>query len=354
MVFDTCFLRACRREKVDFTPIWLMRQAGRYLPEYRKIRQKMSFLAMCKTPEIAAKVTILPVEKLNVDAAILFADLLLPLEVSGIKFEISENEGVVIINPLRKINEVKSLKIDEVEEKLSFVVETIKIVIQELQGEVPLIGFAGAPFTLASYIIEGGHSSNYLKTKSLMYREPKVWYLLMDKLVHLVIKYLKMQIETGVQAIQIFDSWISCLNPSDYVQYVLPYSKKIFTSLKKFNIPLIHFATGSAGLLELMKNAGGNIRGDYLRGDYLIGIDWRIDLDDAWKRIGYDVGIQGNLDPAALFAPKEKIRERVKDILKRAGNRPGHIFNLGHGVLPNTPVENVIALVEFVHDLSRR
>ncbi len=325
-----------------------MRQAGRYLPEYRKIRQKMSFLKMCKTPEIAVEVTLQPLKRLNLDAAILFADILLPLEVIGIKFEITDKEGVKI-NPLNKIKEIKALKINAPEEKLYFVVETIKILHRELAGKVPLIGFSGAPFTLASYLIEGGHSQNYLKTKKLMYQKPKIWQMLMTVLAQLVIEYLKMQINAGVQAIQIFDSWVGCLAPNDYRQYVLPYSKKIFTELGRLGIPLIHFATGSAGLLELMRNAGGDVRGNYL-----IGIDWRINLDAAWKRIGYDVGIQGNLDPAVLFAPKKEIKKRVKDILTRADNRPGHIFNLGHGVLPNTPVDSVIFLVDTVHKLSQR
>ncbi len=330
-----------------------MRQAGRYLPEYRKIRQKMSFLKMCKTPEIAVEVTLQPVKKLNVDAAILFADILLPLEVIGIKFDITDNEGVTV-DSLNKIKEIKALKINDPEEKLYYVAETIKILLSELEGKVPLIGFSGAPFTLASYVIEGGHSTNYLKTKKLMYHEPQIWHLLMDKLTQLVIEYLKMQIKAGVQAIQIFDSWVGCLSPNDYIWYVQPYSRKIFASLKQFNIPLIHFATGSAGLLELMKDAGSDVSGNHLRGNHLIGIDWRINLDDAWKRIGYDVGIQGNLDPAALFAPKKEIKKRIYEILTRAGNRPGHIFNLGHGILPNTPVENVSFLVDTVHELSRR
>lgn len=341
---DHPFLKACRREKVTFTPIWLMRQAGRYLPEYRRIRQRMSFLKMCKTPETAARVTLLPVEKLGVDAAILFADILLPLEVMGIKFSITKSEGVTISTPLSKAKDVEELKIGELEDNLSFVSETIRTVRSELKGRVPLIGFSGAPFTLASYLIEGGHSQNYLKTKSFVYRATKSWRLLMTKLTQLVIGYLKMQIEAGVEVIQVFDSWIGCLSPNDYAQYVLPYSKEIFAQLKGFGVPLIHFATGSAGLLELMRKAGGD----------MIGIDWRTNLDFAWKRIGYDVGIQGNLDPAALFAPRAEIRKRVKEILNRAGNRPGHIFNLGHGVLPHTPVENVIALVEFVHELSKR
>lgn len=339
---DYPFLKTCWREKTDFTPVWLMRQAGRYLPEYRKIRQKMSFLKMCRTPEIAVEVTLQPVRKLKVDAAILFADILLPLEVIGIKFDITDKEGVKI-NPLNT-KEIQALKISNPEEKLYFIVETIKMLRRELENKIPLIGFSGAPFTLASYLLEGGHSTNYLKTKSLIYQEPKIWHLLMTKLAQLVIEYLKMQINAGVQVIQIFDSWVGCLAPIDYAQYVLPYARKIFTALKPYNLPVIHFATGSAGLLELMKESGGD----------LIGIDWRVNLDSAWKRIGYDVGIQGNLDPAVLFAPRKEIKKRVKDILTRAAHHPGHIFNLGHGILPNTPVENVIALVEFVHELSQR
>ncbi len=345
MVSESRLIRACQRKKVDCTPVWLMRQAGRYLKEYRKIREKVPFLKMCKTPEIAVEVTILPVEKLNVDAAILFADILLPLEMMGVKFDIVKDEGVVIHNPLGNMKNVKSLR-DEgnPEEELSFVGRAIRLIQRELAGRVPLIGFSGAPFTLASYLIEGGHSTNYLQTKRLIYQEPEMWHLLMGKLSRVVLKYLEMQIKSGVDVLQIFDSWIGCLNPEDYKKFVMPYTKKVFTGLKKYNLPVIHFATGSSELLELMKNAGGEV----------IGIDWRINLDLAWKRIGYDVGIQGNLDPAVLLGPREEIRKRVRDILTRAENRPGHIFNLGHGVLPNTPVENVIAFVEFVHNLSKR
>lgn len=345
MAFNRWLIKACQRKKVDCTPVWLMRQAGRYLKEYRRIREKNSFLKMCKTPEIAAEVTILPVKKLNVDAAILFADILLPLEMMGIKFDIVKDEGVVIRNPVTGIKSIKSLRVDgNPEEELAFVSETIKLVRKELAGKVPLIGFSGAPFTLASYLIEGGHSANYLQTKRLMYQEPEMWHLLMGKLSRVVLKYLEMQVKYGVDVLQIFDSWIGCLNPDDYKKFVMPCTKKVFTGLKKYNIPVIHFATGSAGLLELMKNTGGDV----------ISVDWRINLDFAWKRIGYDVGIQGNLDPAVLFAPRKEIEKRVKNILNRAENRPGHIFNLGHGVLPNTPVENVIALVDYVHNLSKR
>ncbi len=343
MIKNYPFFKACRREKTDFTPLWLMRQAGRYLPEYRKIRQKMSFLKMCRIPEIAVEVTLQPVRRFELDAAILFADILLPLEVIGVKFDITDKEGVQV-NPLNKSKEIQALKVSKPEEKLYFVAETIKLLRRELENRIPLIGFSGAPFTLASYLLEGGHSANYLKTKSLIYEEPQTWHLLMTKLSRLVTEYLEMQINAGVQVIQIFDSWVGCLSPLDYEHYVLPYAKRIFTRLGKYKVPLINFATGSAGLLELMRKAGGDI----------IGIDWRIPLDVAWRRIGYDVGIQGNLDPAVLFAPKNEIRKRVKDILTRAALRPGHIFNLGHGVLPNTPVDNVVALVDFVHELSSR
>ncbi|MBW1679638.1 MAG: uroporphyrinogen decarboxylase [Deltaproteobacteria bacterium] len=343
MLKNSVFFKACRQEPTEYTPVWLMRQAGRYLKEYRAIRKKVDFLTMCKTPDLAAEVTLQPVEKLGVDAAIIFSDILLPLEKMGIELEFSQRDGPVIHNPIRTEKEIGSLRIIEPEEDVPFVLEAIKKVCKALNEKIPLIGFSGGPFTLASYIIEGGHSQNYINTKKLMYHNPAHWHLLLEKLGEVVTRYLNAQIESGVQVIQVFDSWAGCLSPQDYTEFVFPHSRYVFRGLKK-DVPAIHFATGTSTLLELMQKAGGNV----------IGIDWRINLSKAWERLRYKVGIQGNLDPVTLFAPIPIIKNRVKEILRSADNRPGHIFNLGHGILPQTPVENVIALVEAVHEFSQR
>jgi uroporphyrinogen decarboxylase len=320
-----------------------MRQAGRYMKEYRNLRKKYSFLEMCKKPELAAEVTLQPLQTLNVDAAIIFSDILIPLEPMGVGFEFAKGEGPVFHRPIREIKDVERLKIMKPEEDTPFLMEAIRIVRKELEGKVPLIGFSGAPFTLASYIIEGGHSKNYLLTKSLMYQERSTWNGLMEKLSEVLIRYLNAQVQAGVQAIQVFDSWVGCLSPADYEEYVLPYSKKVLNGLRK-SVPAIHFGTSTSTLLPLMKRAGGDV----------IGVDWRVDLGEAWKRIGYDVGIQGNLDPVVLFGSINLIKKEVRRILHQAQGRPGHIFNLGHGILPDTPVENVAALVDMVHEYSSR
>lgn len=335
------FLMACHRRPVPYTPIWLMRQAGRYMKEYRALRKKFSFLEMCKNPELAAKVTLLPIEKFRVDAAIIFSDILLPLEPMGIELEFRKSEGPVIHHPIREIKQIDGLRIIDPDEDLHFLMEAIRIVRRELEGRIPLIGFSGAPFTLASYIIEGGHSKNYILTKGLIYQNRSAWGKLMEKISEVLIRYLNAQIRSGVQALQLFDSWVGCLSPSDYEEYVLPYSKKVIDGVGK-SVPLIHFATSSSSLLQLMKRAGGDV----------IGVDWRVDLAEAWARLGYDVAIQGNLDPVILLSSPNLIEKEVKRILKDAGNRPGHIFNLGHGILPNTPVDHVTALVEVVHQYS--
>lgn len=337
------FLRACRRQPTEYTPIWLMRQAGRYMKEYRTLRKKYSFLEMCKKPEIAAEVTLQPLQKLNVDAAIIFSDILIPLEPMGVEFEFAKGEGPVFHRPIRGMKDVERLKIIEPEEDTPFLMEAIRIVRKELEGKVPLIGFSGAPFTLASYIIEGGHSKNYILTKSMMYQERSTWDRLMGKLSQVLIRYLNAQIRAGVQAIQVFDSWVGCLSPVDYEEYVLPYSKKVLSGLGK-SVPRIHFGTSTSTLLPLMKKAGGDV----------LGVDWRDNLGEAWKRIGYDVGVQGNLDPVVLFGSMDLIKKEVKRILRQAKGRPGHIFNLGHGILPNTPFENVAALVDMVHEYSSK
>jgi uroporphyrinogen decarboxylase len=337
------FLAACRREKTPYTPVWLMRQAGRYMEDYRKLRAEHSFLDLCKRPELAAEITVAPIEKLGVDAAILFADILLILEPMGLGLEYTKDDGPVIRAQIRSRTDVEELNDFEPEKELSFVFEAVRRCRAALNGKVPLIGFAGAPFTLASYIIEGGGSRNYLKTKKLIYSDPGAWKALMERLATAVARYLNAQIAAGAEAVQLFDSWAGCLSPGDYQRYVLPYTRAAIAAIAP-GTPVIHFSTGTAGMLKLVREAGGDV----------IGVDWRIHLDDAWNLIGHDVGIQGNLDPAALLAKPKEIRSRVEEILNRAGGRPGHIFNLGHGVLPETPVENAVAMVKAVHELSAR
>jgi len=335
------FLRACRREPVDSTPVWFMRQAGRYMPEYRAIREKYSLLEICYRPELAAEVTLQPVRALGVDAAILFADILLPAIPLGVGLEFTKGEGPVLQNPVRTMDDVRALKPVHVEADLGYVLDAIRILRGEL-GTVPLIGFCGAPFTVASYIVEGGASREFLKTKTMMYSAPEVWHALMEKLVVVLGDYLVAQIRSGAQAVQVFDSWVGALSPQDYVKFVLPYSQKVLQAAQKEKVPVIHFGTNTATLLPLMKQAGGDV----------LGLDWRIPLDDGWKILGDDVAVQGNLDPALLFAPLPVLEHRVNDILKRANGRSGHIFNLGHGILQNTPVDTVKAVVDMVHEFS--
>ena len=337
------FLMACRRQPTQYTPIWLMRQAGRYLKEYRALRKKYSFLEMCKNPELAAQVTLQPVGRFKLDAAIIFSDILIPLEPMGVEFEFAKGEGPVFHHPVREMKDIEKLRVIEPEEEISFLIKAIQIVRKELEGKLPLIGFSGAPFTLASYIIEGGHSKNYVLTKGLMYQNRPAWDALMEKISEVLIRYINAQIRAGAQAIQLFDSWVGSLSPADYEKYVLPYSKKVIEGINKA-VPLIHFATTSSTLLEKMKQAGGAV----------IGVDWRVNLGEAWARLGYDVAIQGNLDPVILLSSPDLIEKEVKRILNEAGNRPGHVFNLGHGILPNTPVDHVAALVEAVHQYSSK
>ena len=342
------FLRACRRQSVDCTPVWLMRQAGRYMEEFRAIRKKHSLLEVAKTPDLAAEVTLQPVNRLDIDAAIIFADILLPLEPMGIHLEFVKGEGPVIHNPVRDRVALEALKPVETDKELGFVNEAIRIVRRELDGKIPLIGFAGAPFTLASYIIEGGHSRHYIHTKLMMYKNQKVWRELLFKLARVVTDYLRGQIHAGAQVVQLFDSWVGVLSPFDYQEYVFPYSKQIIDELKADpltrEVPVIHFGTGTSAILNLMKRAGGDV----------IGMDWRINIDEGWKQIGHDVAVQGNLDPVTLFGPLPEIERGVKDILRRVDGRAGHIFNLGHGILPETPVEHVQAMVDMVHRHSTK
>jgi uroporphyrinogen decarboxylase len=337
------FLKACRREPVDCTPVWFMRQAGRYMAEYRALRTKYSILELCKTPELAAQVTLQPIDRFPLDAAIIFADILLPLEPMGLSLEFAAGEGPVIHNPVRDQAAVERLNVIDGGE-LDYVADAIRQARRALNGRVPLIGFAGAPFTLASYAIEGGSSRNYLLTKQLMYGEPKAWHQLMDKFARVITGYLRRQIKAGAQAIQLFDSWVGCLSVGDYVEYVQPHVQLIFEGLKREGVPMIHFGTGTSAMLRQMREAGGDV----------IGVDWRINLDEAWATVGHDVAVQGNLDPLALFAPLHEIERRVEDILRRAGGRPGHIFNLGHGILPTTPIEHVAATIDMVRKLSQR
>ena len=337
------FLRACRREPTAVTPIWMMRQAGRFMPEYRAVRSRLSFLELCKHPEAAAEVTLQPVTRLGVDAAILFADILLLLEPLGLGLRFAAGDGPVIDRPIRSPADVERLPEVDAADRLAYVLETVRLVKRELAGRVPLIGFAGAPFTLASYAIEGGGSRNYLRTKGLMYAEPVVWHGLMERLATLVADYLNGQVAAGADAAQVFDSWVGQLAPDDYRAFVLPHMQTLFRRLTP-GVPVIHFGTGTAGILELMREAGGDV----------IGLDWRIPLADGWRRVGFDRAVQGNLDPAALLAPPSVIREKVREILAQAAARPGHVFNLGHGILPETPVDHARLVVDLVHELSAR
>lgn len=341
---ESVFLRACRREPVPYTPIWIMRQAGRYQPEYRAIRSKVSFVELCKTPDLACEVTLLPVEQLGVDAAILFADILLILEPLGIGFEFTKDDGPSIPRPVRSAADVDRVSEDiHAADSLGYVMEAVKRIRAGLNGKVPLIGFAGAPFTLASYAIEGGGSKNYLKTKQFMLSDEGLWNALMRKLSRAIADYLNAQIAAGAQAVQLFDSWIGALSPADYARYVQPHMKSIFDALPP-DVPQIHFGTGNPALYPLMKQAGGSV----------IGVDWRVDLGTTWDALGHDVGIMGNLDPASLIAPREVLQARASEVLKAAGGRDGHIFNLGHGVYPEVSVDQVRALVDHVHEASAR
>jgi uroporphyrinogen decarboxylase len=338
---ESRFMKACRLEPVDATPIWLMRQAGRYMHEYAELRARVPFLELCKNPQLVSEVTVTAAERLGVDAAILFADLLLIVEPLGYRLEYDQGEGPVITPRLGQPNDINRLREVEPEDSLGYVIAAIRQTRADLNPRTPLIGFAGAPFTLASYLIEGGASRNYQHTKSLMYGDPGAWGALMEHLARNLAKYVNGQIAAGAQAVQIFDSWVGCLGPADYREFVLPYTRLMMRQITP-GTPLIHFGTGNPMLLELMRDAGGQI----------IGVDWRVELDEAWARLGPGVGIQGNLDPLVLFADLPYIHGRVEHILRQAAGRPGHIFNLGHGVLPDTPVENAIALVEMVHEMS--
>ncbi len=338
---DSLFMKACRREPVEATPVWLMRQAGRYMKEYRDLRARVPFLELCKNPALVSEVTVTAARKLGVDAAIIFADLLLIVEPLGYQLEYDRGEGPVIKPGWRSSADIDRLREVEPQESLAYFFEAIRRTRADLDPRIPLIGFAGAPFTMASYLIEGGASRNFKLTKISMYRDPGAWRALMEHLARNLIKYVNCQIAAGVQAVQIFDTWVGCLGPADYREFVLPYTRTLMQGITP-GTPVIHFGTGTGAFLEDMRDAGGHI----------MGIDSHVELDDAWRRLGDGVGIQGNLDPMVLFAERPFIRGRVERILQQAAGRSGHIFNLGHGILPDTPFENVTALVEMVHELS--
>src|SRR4030066_149109 len=341
---NNTFLQACRGEQVEYTPVWLMRQAGRFLPQYQAVRANIDFLTLCKTPELAAEVTLQPVEILGVDAAILFSDILIPVQAMGMSLEFSEKEGPVLGEPIRNKSAVDRLIIPDAEDDMPFVIEAIKILREKLKNIEPLIGFSGAPFTLATYMIEGGSSKNFVHTKKMMFQNSRLFQYLMEKLTLMVTSYLAAQIRAGVQAVQIFDTWAGAVTPTDYRESVLPFVKKVIAELKKEGVPVIYFANDCSGILHEVKKSGADV----------FGIDWKIDISDAIKKLGKKAVVQGNLDPCALFLSKEEIEERVKDILWKGEAAKGHIFNLGHGILPETPVENAIALIEAVHKYGRK
>jgi uroporphyrinogen decarboxylase len=316
-----------------------MRQAGRYMPEYRALRERYSLLDLCRAPELATEVTLQPVRRIEVDAAILFSDLLLPLEPMGIGFDFVRGEGPAIENPLRTEADLARVRRFDPRESLAHVLEAIRLIQRELNGEVPLIGFAGAPFTLASYAIEGGHSTHFAHTKALMYGAPKAWHAFCALLADLIAEYLVAQVEAGVNAVQVFDSWVGALSARDYREFILPHSRRIFEALDPLDVPTIHFGVGTGAILGEIAEAGGSV----------IGADWRTPLDDAWRLIGPGRAVQGNLDPTVLLGPVDRILGATDDVLARAAGRPGHIFNLGHGILPMTPVEHVQLVAEYVH-----
>src|SRR5437899_11689293 len=333
-------VRAARGEALDRRPVWFMRQAGRSLPEYRKIRESYDLFTICQNPELCAEVTLQPVRRLGVDGAVLFADIMLPVAFGlGVDLQLVDGVGPVLDHPLRSQADIDRLQARPAGEAVPFVLETIKLLRRQLDPSVAVIGFSGAPFTLAGYLIEGKPSREFLATKTMMYSEPALWDALMTRLSRLVLDYLLAQVEAGAQIVQVFDSWVGCLSPADSRRYVLPHMAGIFKGLRRADSPSIHFGTGTAGVLPLMREAGGDV----------IGLDWRVDLGEAWRVIGYDRGIQGNLDPALLLGPWPVVEDGARRVIEAVGGRRGHIFNLGHGVLPDTSVEQLQRLVEFVH-----
>ncbi len=341
---NTTFLKACKGEKTDYTPIWIMRQAGRYLPEYHTVRRKGTFLELCKSPENAAEVTLQPIDILGVDAAILFSDILVPLEKMGAPLEFQEKKGPVFLNPIRDQKAVDALGIPDPEDDLGYVMDTIRILTKELKDRVPLIGFSGAPFTLATYLVEGGSSKNYINTKRMIYERPELYKALMDKITDCTIEYLKGQVAAGVQALQIFDSWAGVLAPCDFEVAGIPYVRKIIAALKEVtDIPIIYFANNGATLLNQSLTSGADV----------LGLDWRVNLDEVIKKVDGKVSLQGNMDPLALFLPDDKLEKRIANILQQAKGARGHIFNLGHGIVPETDPEKAKLTVKLVHEISK-
>jgi uroporphyrinogen decarboxylase len=344
MAFNDLFLRACRREPVERTPIWMMRQAGRYMAEYRAIREKHGFLDMCKTPELAAEVTLQPVDLIGADAAILFADILLPLEGMGLGLEFVKGKGPVIHGPIRQAADVERLTVADPIETTGYVMDAIRILREELVDKVPLIGFSGAPFTLASYMIEGGSTRDFVLAKQFMLSEPAAWAKLMEVTTETLAQYLEAQIEAGAQAVQVFDSWVGTVAPDDYRDSVMPYSAELIERVSGKGVPVIHFANNAGAMIDQVMEAGGDV----------IGIDWRVPMHKAVELIPEDRGIQGNIDPMALFAPEDVLERKVVDILEAVGTRPGHIFNLGHGIHKTTDPDKARALIRMVHEHSER
>lgn len=340
-MFNDTFLRACRGEKTDYTPIWMMRQAGRYLPEYQAVRGNVTFLELCKSPELCVEVTLQPIDLLNMDAAILFSDILIPMEAMGSTLEFHEGKGPIFPNTVRNKEDLDKLIVPDPIETMSFVMETIKLLRKELK--VPLIGFAGAPFTCATYLIEGGSSKVFWETKKMMFTQPELFHALMDKITETTILYLQEQAKAGAQALQVFDSWAGVLAPTDFATFALPYVQKIIASLKQFDIPLIYFANNGATLLDQSITSGADV----------LGLDWRINIGDAIKKVG-NIAVQGNIDPFALLLPKDQLKQRIANLLDDAKDAHGHIFNLGHGIHQFTPPEQAKYAVEMVHELSGR
>ena len=336
---EPALLKAARMEKAGCTPLWFMRQAGRILPEYREVRGKHSLLDICRNPELAAVVTMQPVERFDVDAAIVFADIVTPLVGIGIDVQLVEKVGPVIDPPIRSESDLERLRPLDPEQDVPYMLQALRLVRNELSEEKALIGFAGAPFTLATYLIEGGPSRNYATTKAMMYGQPDLWHGLMSRLSDMIVAYLRAQAGAGAQMLQLFDSWVGWLSPQDYRRYVFPHTREIIGAVKATGVPAIHFATGSGGLNEVIRDSGADV----------IGLDWRVPLDEAWASLG-DVAVQGNLDPAVLLGPPDVVREQTRDVLKRAGGRPGHIFNLGHGFLPQTPIDNIMHMIDCVRE----
>ncbi|MDE0528483.1 MAG: uroporphyrinogen decarboxylase [Truepera sp.] len=336
---EPALVQAARMKQTEHTPVWFMRQAGRVLPEYRKVRSSYGLLEICRQPELAATVTLQPVERFDVDAAVIFADIVTPLVGVGVDLKIVEQVGPVIAAPVRSRSDLERFRQLEPDQDLPYLLEALRLVRAELPQEKALIGFSGAPFTLATYLIEGGPSRNYATTKSLMYSQPDLWHELMNRLSAMIIGYLLAQARAGAQVLQLFDSWVGWLSRRDYLEYVFPYTGNIIRSVKVGGTPVVHFATGAGGLNKIIRDGGADV----------VGLDWRIPLDEAWESLG-DVAVQGNLDPAVLLAPPAVVQDQTRDVLERAGGRPGHIFNLGHGFLPQTPLDNIFHVIDCVRE----